>query len=57
MGYSCEYQNEIQSALWSRNSINLFTAALYSNNLPGKSFLLITDCKDKGKNSVFYLYR
>ena len=27
MNYSCEYQNEVQSALWSRGSIMLFTAA------------------------------
>ena len=53
MAYSCEYQNEIQSALWSRNSINLFTAALYSNNLPCKSFLIVTNSQDKGKDSVF----
>ena len=27
MNYSCEYQVEVQSALWSRASITLFTAA------------------------------
>ncbi|CAL4130964.1 unnamed protein product [Meganyctiphanes norvegica] len=53
MAYSCEYQKEIQGALWSRNIINLFTAALYSSNLPCNSFLVVTDSKDKGKNSVF----
>jgi hypothetical protein len=25
MSYTCEFQNEIQSALWSRQSVNLFT--------------------------------
>ena len=30
MAYSCDYQNEVQNALWSRKCINLFTAALYS---------------------------
>ena len=41
MAYSSDYQNEVQSALWSRKCINLFTAALYSKS------------QDKGKNSVF----
>ena len=31
MAYSCKYQNEIQSALWSRASINLFTLARFAN--------------------------
>lgn len=53
MAYSCEYQNEIQSALWSRSSVNLFTAALYSNLEPCKSFLVVTDSQDKGKDAVY----
>ena len=28
MAYTCEYQDEVQSALWGRGSVNLFTAAL-----------------------------
>ena len=32
--YSCEYQNEIASALWSCRSVNLFKAATY--NAEGK---------------------
>ncbi|XP_063228207.1 uncharacterized protein LOC134534095 isoform X1 [Bacillus rossius redtenbacheri] len=31
MSFSCEYQNEIQSALWSRASVVLFTAAVFCN--------------------------
>ena len=31
MAYSCEYQNEIQSALWASASINLFTLARFVN--------------------------
>ena len=53
MAYSCDYQNEVQSALWSRKCINLFTAALYSKSLVCEPFLIITDSQDKGKNSVF----
>ena len=29
MSFGCEYQNEIQSALWSRSSVMLFTAASF----------------------------
>ena len=32
MAYSCEYQNEVQSALWSHQTVNLFTAATYDTN-------------------------
>ena len=32
MTYSCEYQNEFQSALWSRQTVNLFTAVTYDMN-------------------------
>ena len=31
MNYACEYQNEVQSALWSRESVMLFTAAVILN--------------------------
>ena len=40
MAYSCEYQSEVQSALWSRQSVNLFTAALYHKNEKCRSYLL-----------------
>ena len=53
MAYSCEYQNEIQSGLWSRNGVNLFTAALYSNQGCCKFFLIVIDSQDKGKDSVY----
>lgn len=53
MAYSCEYQNEVQSALWSRACVNLFTAALYSKGQACKSFLVVTDCQKKGKDAVF----
>ena len=53
MAYSCDYQNEVQNALWSRKCINLFTAALYSKSQVCQPFLIITYSQDKGKNSVF----
>ena len=53
MAYSCAYQNEVQSALWSCQTVNLFTAATYDTNGKEKSFLIVTDSQDKGKNSVF----
>ena len=55
MAYSCDYQNEVQNALWSWKCINLLTAALYSKNQVCQPFLIITDSQDKGKNSVFTL--
>ena len=53
MAYSCEYQNEVQSALWSCQTVTLFTAATYDTNGKEKSFLIVTDLQDNGKNSVF----
>ena len=53
MAYSCDYQNEVLSALWSQKCINLFTAALYSKSRVCQPFLIITDSQDKGKNSIF----
>ena len=52
MGYNCEWQSEIQSALWSLQTVNLFTAALYTRNEPCKSFLIVTDSPNKYKNYV-----
>ena len=52
MVYSCEYQNENQSALWSCRSVNLFTAATYNAEGKGESFLIVTNSSDKGKNSL-----
>ena len=51
MTYSWDYQNEIQSALWSRETVQLFTAALFFKN-KCTTFLISSDTKDKGKNSV-----
>ncbi|KAK3755434.1 hypothetical protein RRG08_008009 [Elysia crispata] len=57
MAYSCEYQNEVQSALWSRQSVNLFTAAFFSGGHYDSSYVFVTESKDKGKNSVIIFLR
>ena len=46
------YQSEVKSALWTRASITLFTAAVFyqSNH---KTYLVRSDTKDKDKNVVF----
>ncbi|GBM13664.1 hypothetical protein AVEN_148187-1 [Araneus ventricosus] len=52
MSYSCEWQNEIQSALWSRENVTLFTSALFENNQKTHCYLIVSDTKDKSKLSV-----
>ena len=51
MAYVCEYQNEIQSALSSRNLIQLFTGGVFYNN-DCKIYLICSETKDKDKDSV-----
>ena len=59
MAYECMYQDDVQSALWSRGSVNLFTAASISN-AQSKTYLISTDSKQKDKNSILvfdeYIY-
>ena len=52
MNYSCEYQTEIQSALWSRASITLFTAAAITKD-SCQSFLICSGTKDKDTVAAF----
>lgn len=52
MAYSCEYQDEIQSALWSRASVTLFTAAVFYQETT-KTYLICSNTKDKGKDTVY----
>ena len=52
MAYSCEYQNEIQSALWSRASVNLFTAMFHHGTSLPQPYLIVTDSKNKDKDAV-----
>ena len=60
MAYTCEYQDEVQSALWGRGSVNLFTAAV-THNEATNTFLFCTNYKNKDKfsNGVFleHLYK
>ena len=51
MNYSCEYQVEVQSALWSRASVTLFTAAAITKD-SCQCFLVCSDTKDKDKDTV-----
>lgn len=51
MAYECEYQNEVQSALWTRGSVNLLTAACTVDGQT-QTFLICTDSKHKDKNTV-----
>ena len=51
MIYSCEYQNEIQSDLWSLRNVMLFTAALTYKSVC-KTFLIVSDSHDKGKDTI-----
>ena len=59
MAYQCQQQSEVQSALWTRGSVNIFTCAVYHNDQT-KTFLICTSYKGKDKfsNGTFleYLY-
>ena len=48
MAYQCQQQSEVQSALWTRGSVNLFTCAVYHNNQT-KTLLICTNYKGKDK--------
>ena len=51
MSYSCECQDEVQSALWSRESVMLFTAAMtYKSHC--QIYLIVSDSRDKQKDTV-----
>ena len=52
MTYACDYEKEIQAALWSEKNVQLFTAALFFKN-KCTTFIICPDTKDKGKNSVY----
>ena len=59
MACHCMYQDEVSVALWSRESINLFTCAL-THTVPTTTMVICTDYKPKDKfsNRTFleYLY-
>ena len=48
MAYQCKYQNEVQSALWTKGSVNLFTCALYHYSTT-KAFVISRNYKGKDK--------
>ena len=50
MAYQCEYQNEVQSTLWTRGSVNLFTCALYHRSST-KTFIC-TNYRGKDKFAI-----
>lgn len=52
MSYSCEYQNEVQSALWARSSVTLFTAATFYKN-KCQSYIICSNSQNKNKDSIF----
>lgn len=52
MSFSCEYQNEIESALWSRSSVFLFTAAVFWRN-ECETYVIYSDTKNKHKYTIF----
>ena len=53
MAYSCEYQNEIQSALWTRATTNLFTLARFVNQ-EVTCYLFVLDNYKKDKSLLAY---
>ena len=57
MAYQCQQHSEIQSALWTRASVNIFTCAVYHNDQT-KTFLICTNYKGKDKfsNGTFLEY-
>ena len=59
MSYSCQYQSEIQSALWVRANVTMCTA-LITKSGKTKSLLACSDIKEKDKNTEFtcimYIY-
>lgn len=48
MAYQCEYQNEVQSALWSRQSVNLLIVAVFYEG-ETKSIVICSDTKKRTK--------
>lgn len=52
MSFGCEYQNEVQSALWSRSSVLLFTAAVFQRG-KCQTYLICSDTSHKDKDTIF----
>ena len=55
MAYQHMYQGEVQIALWSRESVNVFTAASVSK-AQSKTYLILTDSIHKDENSILLFF-
>lgn len=42
----------MQSALWNRENVTLFTSALFESNKKTHCYVIVSDTKDKFKESV-----
>lgn len=51
--FTFKYQNEIQSAHWANSQCTLFTGYAWVNDKEGKSYVLVSNCLDHGKTSVY----
>ena len=51
MSYICEYQDEIQKALWHRNTVMLFTVAVFLNG-DCSTYVIVSNAKEKDKNTI-----
>ena len=51
MSYSCEYQDQVQSATWSRESVIFFNAEMTYKS-QSQIYLIVSDKRDKGKDIV-----
>ena len=51
MSYSCEYQDQVQSATWSRESVIFFNAEMTYKS-QSQIYLIVSDKRDKGKDTV-----
>ena len=49
--YSCQYQNEMESALWCHQSVMFFSAALTCKSVC-KTYLIVSYSHDKGKDTA-----
>lgn len=52
MSFACEYQNEIQSALWARSSVLMLTAAVFFQN-QCETYVICSDSRNKDKDTIF----
>lgn len=51
--FAFKYQNEIQSAHWANSQCTLFTGYSWIKEKEGKSYVLVSECLDHSKISIF----